>query len=162
MTNRIIELARKHIPNKNIKVRKSDPPWLNKIIKKLMRKRKRLFDKYKRTNNLNDFERYKQVRNRVTGEIRKSKKIQLDKLSDKLKNSSTGPKDWWRTLKGFIKPSKTSSVSPLNVDGKIYSDDKEKVNLLNNFLQNRQYLTTVLRFYPSLFPGLIPNLKLSR
>ena len=52
VTNRIIELARKHIPNKNIKVRKSDPPWLNNIIKKLMRKRKRLFDKYKRTNNL--------------------------------------------------------------------------------------------------------------
>ena len=94
VTNRIIELARKHIPNKNIKVRKSDPPWLNNIIKKLTRKRKRLFDKYKRTNNLNDFERYKQVRNKVTGEIRKSKKIQLDKLSDKLKNSSTGPKDW--------------------------------------------------------------------
>ena len=45
VTNRIIELARKHIPNKNIKVRKSDPPWLNNVKKKLMRKWKRLFDK---------------------------------------------------------------------------------------------------------------------
>ena len=81
VTNRIIELARKHVPNKNIKVRKSDPPWLNNNIQKLMRRKKRLFDKYKRTNNLNDFERYKQVRNKVTGEIRKSKKLQLDKLS---------------------------------------------------------------------------------
>ena len=47
VTNHIIELARKHIhvPNKNIKVRKSDPPWLNNVLKKLMRKWKRLFDK---------------------------------------------------------------------------------------------------------------------
>ena len=93
VTNHIIELARKHIPNKNIKVRKSDPPRLHNVIQKLMSKKKRLFDKHKRTNDLNDFERYKQVRNKVTCEVRKSKKLQLDKLSDKLKNSDTGPKD---------------------------------------------------------------------
>ncbi|MEW8546861.1 MAG: endonuclease/exonuclease/phosphatase family protein, partial [Candidatus Thiodiazotropha sp.] len=38
----IIKYATKHIPNKNIKVRKSDPDWLTNDIKRLMRKRKRL------------------------------------------------------------------------------------------------------------------------
>lgn len=41
ITECITKLATKHIPNKDIKVRKSDPPWLTTNIKRLMRKRKR-------------------------------------------------------------------------------------------------------------------------
>ena len=67
-------LAAKHIPNKDIKVRKSDPVWLTNTIKRPMRKRKRLYDKYKSTNNNADFENYKRIRNKVTYEIRKAKK----------------------------------------------------------------------------------------
>ena len=72
-TDKVLELTNKHMPNKMIKVRQSDPSWLNNNIKRLLRKKKRLYDKYKHTNNINDFERYKQVRNKVTSEIRKSK-----------------------------------------------------------------------------------------
>ena len=42
ITEHITKLANKHIPNKEIKVRKSDPSWLTTNIKRLMRKRKRL------------------------------------------------------------------------------------------------------------------------
>ena len=37
-----------------------------------------------------------------TNEIRKSKKLQIDKLSDKYRNNTNGPKDWWKTLKTLI------------------------------------------------------------
>ena len=56
ITERIIALANKHIPNKLIRVRKSDPLWLTTNIKKLLRKKKRLYDKYKKSNNINHFE----------------------------------------------------------------------------------------------------------
>ena len=59
---RIMTLASKHIPNKTIRVRNSDPSWLSNSIKRLMRKRKRLFDKYKKSKSLLDFENYKHVR----------------------------------------------------------------------------------------------------
>ena len=72
LTDHISQLASKYIPNKTIKVRQSDPPWLTNNIKKMMRKRKRLYDKYKRLNNILDFENFKQIRNKVTNEIRKS------------------------------------------------------------------------------------------
>ena len=49
VTERIMTLASKHKPNKTICVRNSDPSWLSKSIKRLMRKRKRLFDKYKKS-----------------------------------------------------------------------------------------------------------------
>ena len=44
VTDRILYLVNKHIPNKHVHIRKSDPPWLSNTIKRLMRKRKRLYD----------------------------------------------------------------------------------------------------------------------
>ena len=99
ITECITKLAKKHIPNKDIKIRKSDPAWLTTDIKRLIRKRKRLYDKYKISKNITDFEIYKNIRNKVTLEIRKSKKNQLDKLSEKLKSNDLNQKDWWKTSK---------------------------------------------------------------
>ena len=65
---------------------KSDPPLLNNNIKRLMRKRRRLYDKYKRSKNQLDFNKYKQVRNEVTFQIRKAKNEEIDKLTNKLKD----------------------------------------------------------------------------
>ena len=48
-TNRFSEVADKHIPNKKVKIRHSDPFWLTNEAKQLIRKRKRLFKKFKRT-----------------------------------------------------------------------------------------------------------------
>ena len=84
ITERIIALANKHIPNKLITVRKSDPPWLTTNIKKLLRKKKRLYDKYKKSNNINHFEVYKHFRNKVTREIRKSKQIVNEQINRKI------------------------------------------------------------------------------
>ena len=55
VTNHIISIFKKHIPNKEIIVRQSDPEWLTSKLKKLMRKRKRLYDKYKRTKRETDY-----------------------------------------------------------------------------------------------------------
>ena len=106
-------LASKHIPNKTIRVRNSDPSWLSNSIKRLMRKRKRLFDKYKKSKSLLDFENYKHVRNKITNEIRKSKKTEVDNLAKKLEDNNISPKDWWKTLKYYIKPDKPSSFPHL-------------------------------------------------
>ena len=98
-----------------------------------MRKRKRLYDKYKSTNNNGDFENYKKIQNKVTTEIRKAKKDQLEKLTEKLMSNNLSQKDWWRTSKYFIIPEQPASVPPLCINGIIYTDDKEKANLLISF-----------------------------
>lgn len=83
ITGQISNLAHKHIPNKTITVRQSDPPWLTNEIKKMIRKRKRLYNKFKRTKNNIDFESYKQIMNKIICEIRKSKQQQINQLADK-------------------------------------------------------------------------------
>ena len=80
-TDKILELTNKHIPNKTIKVRQSDPTWLTNEIKQLIRKKNRLYDKYKQTHSINDFEKYKQTRNKVTNAIRKSKYDEIKTIS---------------------------------------------------------------------------------
>ena len=71
ITERITTLAYKHVPNRLINTRKTDPAWLTTHVKKLIRKKKRLYKKYKKSNNINHFETYKQFKNLVTSEIRK-------------------------------------------------------------------------------------------
>ena len=46
-----------------ITARKTDPPWLTNKIKKLLRKKKRLYDKYKKSNNTNHWNTCKRFRN---------------------------------------------------------------------------------------------------
>ena len=122
LTNQHIKLAKKHIPNKLIKSRQTDPPCNN--IKKLLRKRKCLYDKYKRTNSIHDYESYKQTRNKVTAAIRKAKALETEKLTQKLRYDNIKSENWWKTFKNVIKRGLTSSIPPLCKDDVIYSDPK--------------------------------------
>ena len=133
ITKRITTLTNKHVPNRLINARKTDPAWLTTHIKKLIRKKKRLYDKYKKSNNINNFETYKQFKNLVTREIRKSKKEVLNKLTENLVSPNTKQNGWWKTLKHCIKPDQTDVIPPLNKNGQIYTEEKEKANILNNF-----------------------------
>ena len=133
ITNRISELANKHIPNKKVKIRQSDPSWLTNEAKKIIRKCKRLFKKFKRTKNITDYDNYTHFRNKTTTGIRKLEQQITDKLAAKLCNNDIGPRDWWNTLKQFIKPGQSSSVPPLYKDDIIYTEEDDKVTLMNNF-----------------------------
>ena len=130
-TDKILELTNKHVPNKIIKVRQSDPTWLTNEIKQLIRKKKRLYDKYKQTHSINDFEKYKQTGNKVTHAIRKSKSDEMKQLTSKLENPNIGPTDWWRTLENTIKPEQSIGIPPILHDDVIYSTEKENAEMLN-------------------------------
>ena len=131
LTEHITRLVNKHIPNKIIKCRKTDPSWLTNNIRRLIRKKKRLYDKFQKTKNMTDFENYKRTRNQVTNEIRKSKSAEVENLSEKLKDTNIRPTSWWKTLKCFIKPDQASSIPPLNREGVIDCNDNDKANILS-------------------------------
>ena len=77
LTEQVSKSSKIHIPNKFIKVKQSDPHWMNNNIKQMMRKRKRLYDKYKRTKNASDLQNFKQYRNKITGKYENLKKLKL-------------------------------------------------------------------------------------
>ena len=98
----------------------------------IIRKRKRLFKKFKRTKNITDYNNYKHFRNKTTAKIRKLKQQETDKLAAKLCNNDIGPRDCWKTLKQLIKPSQSSSVPSLYKDN-FYTKEDNKATLMNNF-----------------------------
>ena len=131
LSNHIISLAEKQIPNKYVTVRNAEPMWLNSQLRRMIRKRKRLFKKAKRTKLSQDMNLYKQYRNEVTKLIRKSKKSHIDDIANKLKTQKPSSNDWWKYLKPFFKSSSSSGIPTLLKDDIFYSNDIEKANILN-------------------------------
>ena len=110
------------IPNKIIRIRPSEPSWMNSSIKKLTRKRKRAFRKAISSQSPAHWAKFKQIRNDIVTSIRQSKKSLLDNLANQLKNHTLTSRDWWTTLKSVISPDYKSSIPPLDQDGTIYSE----------------------------------------
>ena len=76
----------------------------------------------------------KKIRNEVTSLLRKSKQDYTESLANKLKTSNLSSKDYWNTLKSFIKPAQSSSeIPPLHQNGCYVLDSTEKTNLLNEY-----------------------------
>lgn len=139
-TDKILELTNKHVPNKTIKVRQSDPTWLTNDIKRLIRKKKRLYNKFKQTKSTNDFDKYKRTRNKLTNAIRKSKIDEVKQIATKLENPNIGPKDWWRTLKTVIQPEQKTGIPPILHEDTIYSTEQQKAEILNKHFTNQTIL----------------------
>ena len=134
-TNHILYIAKECIPNRVIRVRPSDPPWLTTYIKRFIRKRKRAYRKAKLTNLPTNWNKFRKLRNKVVNMIREAKNTHTDKISDKLKSGSISSRDWWTILKLFISPKTRSTVPPIEHNGAVYTEDQDKATLLNDFFQ---------------------------
>ena len=148
----VMSLATECIPNKHVRVRPVEPAWINSKIKRYIRKRKRAYKRAKRTNVANDWIKFKTLRNKTISEIRSSKKSFYDTIAAKLSSSTLSPKDWWTTLKSFIRPNSTTSVPPLSLSGIIYTDETDKANILNDFFQSQTILNEENAVLPDLHP----------
>ena len=84
--------------------------------------------------------------------IRQSKQALTDKIAEKLKSDNLSSRSWWSILKSFIAPSSNSSLPPLDHNGRLYTEDQEKANLLNYFFCEQ----TVLNDQNAALPNLTP------
>ena len=53
---------------------------------------------------------------------------------------NTKQNNWWKTLKHFIKPEQADVIPPLNKNGQIYTEEKDKANILNTFFTEQTLL----------------------
>ena len=68
------------------------------------------------------------------------KKEVLNKLTENLASPNTKQNNWWKTLKHFIKPEQADVIPPLNKNGQIYTEEKDKANILNTFFTEQTLL----------------------
>ena len=125
----------RHAPVKKLnskQQKKLDKPWINNYILKLIKHKDSLFHK-KKNNPLNNRIKclYNLFRNRVTREIRKSKKDYNKFFQDNLSNM----KNTWKGIKNIINMNKKSSsrISQLQYEGKHINSNMGIAEAFNDF-----------------------------
>ena len=90
--------------------------------------------------------------------IRQSKQDLTDKIANKLKSNTLSSRSWWSILKSFISPNSKTSIPPLDHNGRLYTEEQEKANLLNEFFCEQ----TVLNNQNAVLPNITPYTVASR
>ena len=67
-------IARECVPNKNVRIKASEPPWITSSIKSLIRKRKRAYKKARKTDVVGHWQSFRGIRNKVISIIRQEQK----------------------------------------------------------------------------------------
>ena len=129
----------RHAPSKKLspkEVKFRLKPWITTEIQKLIKLRDRLFARKKRQpENDHVHDVYNKVRNKVSRELKKSKKEHYESYFDE---HSTNIKKTWDGIRKIINVKKSTkfSISHLNVNGKIIDDSVGIANSFNNFFVN--------------------------
>ena len=125
--NGITKIMDKYIPSKFSSSR-FNVPWLNRSLKKNIRKKYKLLKKARVTPNEQNWSKYKKHKRLTQKALRTA---QLNYISSTLEESfaNKNPKPFWR----FIKSKKKDNVgvAPIKNNGKLFSDSKSKAELLN-------------------------------
>ena len=79
-TEKVLNIARTHIPNKVVTVRPQDSPWYTSELRYMKRLLNRYFKKYKKTKSSEDWETYKTARNNYQHELDIAEKKNRNKL----------------------------------------------------------------------------------
>ena len=138
--NKINKVTEECIPNKIIKVKPFEPPWINTEVKRKIRYRKRAYKKARVKNTEYLWQNFRKIRNDTIQLIRQTKKLYYENLAIKLKESEVSCKDWWKTLKSFIKQNDNSQIPTLISENKTITDTYEKADLLNKYFSKQSML----------------------
>ena len=136
-TTEYLTMAKECIPSRLITIRPTDKPWMNSELRREIKIRERLHNKYKRNKTLITLNKFKQQRNKVNNMRKYARQSFYENINTTIDKLYTGdPKSYWRLINRITKQSGTSSVIPPlldNVGNTVTSGDQEKANLLNNY-----------------------------
>jgi hypothetical protein len=140
----------KAIPNRIIRVRKDSPPWLTTEIKKNIRRHHK---RAKRSELADDWTRFRRIRNRCNKLVINSQNDYFPKLSSKIASESRGSKQYWNIIKSLMNYDTTDSrsIPPLQVDGDLICDNKDKAKMFNDFFCNQSDLDDTNIPTPNIF-----------
>ena len=118
-------LVETHVPSKMSSVRFSQP-WINRRVRRLSRRKKRAYQKARKTQSQPDIARFKRLQKETQTQC---KTAHDSYVSDLVTGDTKTSKKLWTFVKG--KRCDSSGISPLKKDGIAYSDPKIKATLLN-------------------------------
>ena len=125
--DKCIGLMKTHVPSK-LTSQRFHQAWINRNIKRLSRRKKRLYIKAKKTGKTEDWENFRKIKKAIQKE---SRNTYNNYVSDMLtEDQKSNPKKFWRFIKN--KRADSSGVAALQKDGVLHSDSRQKAEILNN------------------------------
>ena len=105
------------------------PPWYNKRIKNMVRKKQKLWDKYRQLHTQESFSNYKLVEKKCKKAIASAKK----RLEKNIANSND-QRPFFMYVKGKTKS--RTNIGPLKVNDSVLTSNKDMATALNNFFSS--------------------------
>ena len=136
---------------------------MNANIKKLSRRKNKVFKKYKKNGYKNeDKEILDRLRNECQEAIITAKENYLKNLGAKLADPTTGQKSYWKISNKFLNKCKVPKIPPILVDDKYITNCKEKASIFNDFFPQSVPPLPMTVFYQIFAFIQIEELALSR
>ena len=124
------------IPHRSVKIRSTNKQWVTCEFRRLLRKRNRLWKRFKRTGYDAHYQAYKKVRNKVVSLNRKNIKCFVNNIDLHLSECSD-PKVWWSNIKTLLGSKAYKGIPPISYEGRIINNDKEKADIFNKYFSQQ-------------------------
>ena len=133
-THIIHDKIEQYFPKRMVKFHAEDKPFMTGKIKSLINQRNRAFRNI-------DKQRYRELRNRVTNEIKKEKASFYNKKIKPLRNSD--PKSWWNAIKKVCNNKKGTKIHLTNPDNGEPLSSEDVAEEINKYFANltKEYST---------------------
>ena len=128
----------------------------------MIRKRKRVHRKAKKSDNPVAWQNYRQIRNNCTYCVRKARKDYDEKLSSNLSSSTNNPKEWWNNANKLLNKTQNKKTIPsITFSNTVYDNDNDKATIFNDFFCKQSKLSEVNASIPFIQPNDLPPNTLS-
>ena len=129
---KILQSMEEHIPMAKVSEQRNTPRWVDNNIRRALKRKYNLYQRFLRTKTQWDYTKYTKVRNNCAKLIRKGKRKQERTLALECKKN---PKNFWKHVQGKIKH--RVGICPLQKDnGQLAIRDDDKANTLNEFFSS--------------------------
>ena len=133
-TGTIMNIMSNFIPNEMKTFSTRDPPWLDKPLKTLLKKKDRLYKNYKKHGyRATDKIRLDNFREECKTRLEESRRIYFKNLGAKANDITTSKKVYWKIINRVLNRCKAPKIPPLLVNNSFIICCKEKASIFNNF-----------------------------
>jgi hypothetical protein len=133
-----MELCRSNVPNRTIKVRPNDKPWITRDVKQSIRQRNRLFKRFKKTR-LSEHEIiWRRVSKETNFLMNQAKIAHVEKIKNLLMDLTVGEKKYWKIAKEVYGSKKSIGIPSLTVGTNSINTSSEKAKCLNEYFAKQQ------------------------
>jgi hypothetical protein len=140
LTSTYLQLCSENIPNRVIKVKPRDLPWITHDCKCLIRSRNRLYNRFKRTRKIEHETIWKNKAREVRASLNLARLQYRQKMMAALSDPNLAAKKYWSLVKRIYGSKKGMGIPVLEVGSKNLSTSTDKANAFTDFFKTQQTL----------------------